>query len=269
MTETVLITGSSSGIGRETARYFADKGWNVVATMRTPENETELGELDNLLTTRLDVTDLESIDTAVAAGLERFGSIDALVNNAGYGAYGPLEATSREKIVRQFDTNVIGLFDVTRAVIPHFRQQGSGVIVNISSTGGRMTFPFGSLYHGTKWAVEGLSESLSFEMEAIGVKVKIVEPSLVATDFSGRSMDFSNDESLAEYQPMIGKVLAGFGGREPAQPIAIAEVIYEAVTDGEDTLRYPAGLDAHETIGGREAAGDMAFIAGLKDRFDI
>jgi NADP-dependent 3-hydroxy acid dehydrogenase YdfG len=142
----------------------------VVATMRTPEAETELTELDNVLVTQLDVTDNASIATAVAAAIERFGSIDALVNNAGYGSYGPLEATPTEKIRRQFDTNVMGLLETTKAVLPHFRAQHNGTIVNISSVGGRMTFPLGTLYHGTKWAVEGLSEALSFEMDVIGVK---------------------------------------------------------------------------------------------------
>jgi NAD(P)-dependent dehydrogenase (short-subunit alcohol dehydrogenase family) len=269
MTKTILITGASSGIGKATAKLFNEKGWNVIATMRTPANESELTELDNVLVTRLDVTDLASIDAAVAAGLDRFGSIDALVNNAGYGAYGPLEATSRDKVVRQFDTNVIGLLDVTKAVIPHFRAQGSGVIVNISSIGGRITFPFGSLYHGTKWAVEGLSEALSFEMEGIGVKVKIVEPGMIATDFGGRSFDFSNDESMAEYQEMVGKLMSGFGTGEPSQPIVVAEVIYTAVTDGEAKLRYPAGDDAHQLIGSRDQVGDMAFIAGQKAQMGL
>lgn len=269
MAQTLFITGSSSGIGKVTAAHFAEKGWNVVATMRNTDNGTELAALDNVLVTRLDVTDLDSIDSAVAAGLERFGSIDALVNNAGYGAAGPLEAIPRESIVRQFDTNIIGLLDTTKAVIPHFRAQGSGVIVNISSVGGRVTYPFFSLYHGTKWAVEGLSEALSFEMGAIGVKVKIVEPGLIATDFGGRSLDFSNDESLAEYQEMIGTVLAGFGSREASQPIVVAEVIYEAVTDGTDKLRYPAGEDAHATMAQRAATDDETFVAGIKARFGL
>ena len=131
MNKTVLITGASAGIGKETAKYFQEQGWNVIATMRTPEKEEELIALDNVMVTRLDVTDPDSINAAVAAGIEKFGQIDALVNNAGYGAYGPLEAFPRENIVRQFNTNVIGLLDVTRAVLPHFRENKSGTIVNI------------------------------------------------------------------------------------------------------------------------------------------
>ena len=271
MAQTVLITGSSSGIGKATARFFHDKGWNVVATMRTPDAETELSELDDVLVARLDVTDSESITAAVEAGIARFAAIDALVNNAGYGAYGPLEAFPMESIRRQFDTNVIGLLETTKAVLTHFRQRRAGTIVNISSIGGKVTFPLGTLYHGTKWAVEGLSEALSFELDAIGVKVKIVEPGLIDTDFGGRSFDFTNDESLEEYQGTVQTLFAGFGGedRQSSPPTVVAQVIYDAVTDGEAELRYPAGDDAHEIIGQREQVGDLAFIAGVKERFGL
>jgi NADP-dependent 3-hydroxy acid dehydrogenase YdfG len=157
MSKTILITGASSGIGKATAIHFQQQGWNVIATMRSPEKETELGALDNIHFERLDVLDLESINKAIQNGIQKFGKIDALVNNAGYGAYGPLESFPRENIIKQFNTNVIGLMDVTRAIIPHFRQNKDGVIVNISSIGGQMTFALGSLYHGTKFAVEGIS----------------------------------------------------------------------------------------------------------------
>ena len=176
MAQTILITGASSGIGKVTAKLFQEKGWNVIATMRTPEKEQELTQLDNVLVTRLDVTDEASIAQAVSAGVAQFGKIDVLLNNAGYGAYGPLEVFGLDSIRRQFDTNVVGLLAVTKAVIPHMRENKAGTIVNISSIGGQMTFPLGTLYHGTKFAVEGMSEALHFELEQFGVKVKIVEP---------------------------------------------------------------------------------------------
>jgi NADP-dependent 3-hydroxy acid dehydrogenase YdfG len=203
MNDTILITGASSGIGKTTARYFQERGWNVVATMRSPDRETELAALPNVIVTRLDVQDSASIRAAVAGGIARFGKIDVLLNNAGYGAYGPLEATPMEKIRRQFDVNVIGLLETTKAVLPHFRAKRSGTIINVSSVGGKMTFPLGTLYHGTKFAVEGLSEALSWEMGPIGVKVKIVEPGAIKTDFAGRSFDFSNDEAMVEYQSIV------------------------------------------------------------------
>ena len=271
MKKTILITGASSGIGKSTAKLFQDKGWNVIATMRTPEKETELNSLENVLVTRLDVLDSTSISDAVNLGIEQFGRIDVLLNNAGYGSYGPLEATPMEKIKRQFDVNVVGLLETTKAVIPHFRQNGSGIIINISSIGGKMTFPLGTLYHGSKFAVEGLSEALSFEMEAIGVKVKIVEPGMIKTDFGGRSFDFNNDESMVEYQETIGKLFASFGNvaESASEPTVVAEVIFQAATDGTGTLRYTAGEDAREIIANRKALDDETFIKGLKEQIGL
>lgn len=271
MSQTILITGASSGIGKETAKYFQSNGWNVIATMRSPENETELTALENTLVTKLDVVDLPSIESAVKAGIEKFGKIDVLVNNAGYGAYGTLESFPRENIIRQFNTNVIGLLDVTRALLPHFRANKSGVIINISSIGGKMTFPLGTLYHGTKFAVEGISESLSYEVEEFGGKVKIVEPGAIATDFGGRSLDFSSDDSQTEYQSIVQKIAAGmpefFKNASPAQ--VVAEVIYQAATDGSDQIRYTAGEDAKQIIASRAQTEDRPFIEGIKSQFGI
>ena len=271
MNKTVLITGASSGIGKASAKFFQEKGWNVIATMRTPEKEEELTQLDNVLVSRLDVLDLESIDNTIKAGIENFGKIDVLVNNAGYGAYGPLEAFKRESIVRQFNTNVIGLMDVTRAMLPHFRQNKDGIIINISSIGGKMTFPLGALYHGTKFAVEGISEALRFEMEAIGVKVKLVEPGMIATDFGGRSFDFQNDETMAEYQPVVGAVFQAFqsAGNNASPASLVAEVIHTAATDGESTLRYHAGADAEFLLDNRKKLSDADFTGLMKKQFGM
>ncbi|MEL7065068.1 MAG: SDR family NAD(P)-dependent oxidoreductase, partial [Bacteroidota bacterium] len=126
MSKTILITGASSGIGKSTAKLFQEKGWNVIATMRTPEKEEELNTLENVLVTRLDVLDLESIDSALAAGIAKFGQIDVVLNNAGYGLMGTFESAKRESIIRQFGVNVQGLFDVTQKTLPHFRANKSG-----------------------------------------------------------------------------------------------------------------------------------------------
>jgi NAD(P)-dependent dehydrogenase (short-subunit alcohol dehydrogenase family) len=202
MSQTVMITGASTGIGKASAILFADRGWNVVATMRNPEDGADLADRDGVLVTRLDLLDSGSIEAAVSAGLERFGGIDVLLNNAGYGAYRPLEATPMPVLRRQFDVNVFGLVQTTQAVLPTMRAQRSGVIVNVSSIGGRMTYPLGSLYHGSKWAVEGLSEALHYELSALGIRVKIVEPGGVNTDFGGRSFVFTTDPALTDYQPL-------------------------------------------------------------------
>jgi len=261
MSKTILITGASSGIGKATAIHFQQQGWNVIATMRSPEKETELNKLENTHLEKLDVLDLASIDKAINNGIQKFGQIDALLNNAGYGAYGPLETFPRENIIRQFNTNVIGLMDVTKAIIPHFRQNKNGVIVNISSIGGQMTFALGSLYHGTKFAVEGISESLHYEMAEIGVKVKIVEPGFIATDFGSRSFDFQAGD-VAEYQPIIGALMKQWQNPNNtiSPPSLVAEVIFNAVTDGTNQLRYRAGEDANFLLDTRKYMSDAEFF---------
>lgn len=270
MSSTILITGASTGIGKATALHFADAGWNVVATMRSPEKETDLVGRDNVLVTRLDVTDSESIHSAVAESMARFGAIDVLLNNAGYGAYGPLESFPMDRVRKQFDTNVIGLLEVTQAVLPHMRQARSGIVINVSSIGGQMTFPLGTLYHGTKFAVEGLSEALHFELEPLGIRVKLVQPGAIATDFGGRSFDFQPGE-IADYQPTIQKVFAGFGefGDKASPASLVAEVIWNAATDGKATLRYRAGADAEMLLTQRKAVDDETFIGGLKAQFKL
>lgn len=262
---TILITGASSGIGRATALRFQSEGWNVIATMRDP-SASDLGDLDNVLVTRLDVTDSASIEAAVNAGIDRFGTIDVLLNNAGYGAYGPLEAFSTDRIRRQFDTNVIGLLEVTKAVLPHMRARRAGTIVNISSIGGQITFPLGALYHGTKFAVEGLSEALHYELEPLGIRVRIVQPGMIKTDFGGRSFDFAMDDSLADYAPSAAAMGRLFGklAANPSSPEVVADVIWQAANETGDQLRFRAGADATDLLDRRKAQDDATFIGGLK-----
>ncbi|WP_379063781.1 SDR family oxidoreductase [Mesorhizobium sp. UC22_110] len=269
MSQTVLITGSSTGIGRETARLFQARGWNVIATMRAPESETELNRLDNVRVLRLDVTDEVSIRDAVAEGIGAFGSIDVLINNAGFGAYGPLEATSLETIRKQFDTNVVGLLAVTQAVVPHMRSRRCGTIVNISSMGGRVAFPLGSLYHGSKFAVEGLTEALSYELGAIGVRVKLVEPGMTKSDFGSRSLVFSSDESMPEYAELVKGTVEAFATLPAAETSDVAETIFAAATDDAERLRYPSGNDARMFIDMRREQDDETFARSLKRMFNM
>jgi short-subunit dehydrogenase len=273
MRNTILITGASSGIGKETSKLFQNKGWNVVATMRSPDKEQELTKLDNVLVTRLDVTDDISIKSAIDEGIKKFGKIEVLLNNAGYGAFGPLEASSKSRIERQFDTNVIGLLETTKAMLSHFRENRSGIIVNISSGAGKIAMPLGTLYHGTKFAVEGISEALQYELEPIGIKVKIVEPGVIATDFGGRSFDFANDEALQEYQPLVEKmmtVLSNEAVQAKGSPASVvADVIWEAVNDGTNTLRYTAGEDVKQYIAARTALSDEELFGVIKARIGL
>lgn len=263
---TILITGASSGIGKATALRFQFEGWNVIATMRDPASGADLAALDNVLVTRLDVTDSASIVTAVAEGLARFGRIDALLNNAGYGAYGPLEAFSTDRIRRQFDTNVIGLLEVTKAVLPEMRANRAGTIVNISSIGGQITFPLGTLYHGTKFAVEGLSEALHYELEPLGIRVRIVQPGMIRTDFGGRSFDFAMNETLSDYTP-TGQAMGRLFGKlaaKPSAPEVVADVIWQAVNEPGDQMRFRAGEDAEALLDRRKLEDDESFLGSIK-----
>ncbi|NVK13895.1 MAG: SDR family oxidoreductase [Rhodobacteraceae bacterium] len=264
--QTILVTGASSGIGKATAKHFQSKGWSVIATMRDPSGDTDLNGLENTLVTRLDVTDGASIREAIAQGIARFGKIDVLLNNAGYGAYGALEAFSMDRIRRQFDTNVIGLMEVTKAVLPHMRANRSGTIINISSIGGQITFPLGSLYHGTKFAVEGLSEALHYELEPLGIAVRIVEPGMIKTDFGGRSFDMAMDDNLPDYAPTAAAMGRVFGklSSSPSAPETVADVIWQAANDTTDRLRFRAGADAERLLDDRKAQDDATFIGGIK-----
>jgi NAD(P)-dependent dehydrogenase (short-subunit alcohol dehydrogenase family) len=263
---TILITGASSGIGKATALRFQSEGWNVIATMRDPAAGADLAALDNVLVTRLDVTEAASIEDAVTDGIARFGRIDVLLNNAGYGAYGPLEAFSIDRIRRQFDTNVIGLLEVTKAVLPHMRANRAGTIVNISSIGGQITFPLGTLYHGTKFAVEGLSEALHYELEPLGIRVRIVQPGMIRTDFGGRSFDFAMDDSLIDYAQTAAAMGRLFGkmAANPSAPEVVAGQIWTAVNETSPRLRFRAGQDAETLLDRRKLEDDEGFLGSIK-----
>ena len=225
MKKTALITGTSTGIGRATALYFQ---------LRTPAKETEPGQLPGVACIALDVTRPESIRQGLQAAIERFGKLDAVVNNAGYALNGPFEASTQEQIRRQFETNVFGLMEVCRQVLPHFRQNKAGVLVNVASMGGRLTFPLYSSYHSTKWAVEGFSESLHYELRPLGITVKIVEPGAIKTDFMDRSADVVTADGLPDYQALVDITTANYtaAGSNGAAPALVAESIFKAAADG-------------------------------------
>ena len=261
MSKTVLITGASSGIGRATALWFQKQDWNVAATMRSPEKETELSKLPNVLCVGLDVTDPTSITQAIDETLARFKTIEVVVNNAGYALVGPFEASTSEQIERQFATNLFGVMEVTRAILPYYREKRNGTIVNVTSMGGRITFPFYSLYHATKWAVEGFSESLLFELKPLGIRVKLVEPGPIKTDFYSRSMVLMNKLDLKAYDELITRAMLNMqeSGVKGASPEAVAKVIYSAAADNSWRLRYPVGSTAGLLLFLRRILPDRAF----------
>lgn len=266
MGKTVLITGASTGIGKASALLFQQKGWNVAATMRSPEKATDLAKLDNTICLRLDVTDPDSILQAVQETVRRFGAIDVVVNNAGYGLVGAFEAATKAQIERQFATNVFGLMDVTQAVLPHFRQRRQGVFVNVASIGGRLTFPLYSLYHATKWSVEGFSEALQYELRPFNIKVKIVEPGPIKTDFYERSAEILTKPDLNAYDQFAAKVLPNIekAGEQGSPPTKVAQIIYQASTENTWRLRYPAGDNAAALLLLRKLLPDFLFLGFIR-----
>jgi NAD(P)-dependent dehydrogenase (short-subunit alcohol dehydrogenase family) len=268
----VLITGASSGIGKAAAHLFAAKGWQVAATMRNPAAETELAAVPNVKIYALDVTDATSVTAAVAAVQADFGRIDVLVNNAGYGLVGPLETADEPTIMRQFQTNVFGVMRTIQAVTPLMRTQGHGVIINITSIGGLITLPFNSLYHAAKFAVDGLSESLNYELRPFGITVKVVAPGGVKTDFASRSLALTTTPGVPTiYDDAIAKVWAAFSTRMENQSTGeqIAEVIFQAATDGTGQIRYVAGPDAQQMYAGWKAMSNEDFFAMMNGNFGL
>jgi NADP-dependent 3-hydroxy acid dehydrogenase YdfG len=236
--KTILITGASSGIGMETAIYFAENGWNVAATMRNPQMTNEFEQYVNLKLYKLDVTNIESINHAIGNVLNTFGKIDVLFNNAGYALAGPFEAISDKEIRTQFETNLFGVMNVTRAVLPHFRKQGSGIILNTTSTGGTFTFPLYSIYNSTKWALEGFMEALQFELKPFNIVIKNLAPGAVKSEFTKNISFVSNPD----YDAYATKVQQNMIASYQQAPIArrVAKVVFKAATDNKFKLRYPA-----------------------------
>ncbi len=262
----VLITGASSGIGLATASTFIERGWRIAATMRNPADGVELAKHRQVRVLQLDVTDSSSVERAVAETLEHFGRIDSVVNNAGYGLFGPFETASDEQIQRQFATNVDGVFAVTRAVLPAMRRQGSGTIINVASLGGLIATPFFSLYNATKFAIVGFTESLSYELAPLGIRAKFIAPGGVATDFAGRSLTRTFADGDPAYGNSLSKAMAALNARRTnySSPEFIAEIIFEAATDGADQVMYLAGQDAEQAYSLLRGASEAQKLAMVR-----
>jgi NAD(P)-dependent dehydrogenase (short-subunit alcohol dehydrogenase family) len=271
MKKTILITGTSSGIGKAAVFIFAQNGWNVVAAQRTPEKETSFSGLPNVLLVQMDVTDQDSIVKGFKKGIEAFGRLDIVVNNAGFGVDGVFEAMTDEIIEKQFNTNVFGLMRVTREAIRHMRTVGGGTIIQISSMGGKMTFPLYSIYHSTKFAVEGFTESLHYELAPFDIRLKLIEPGLTATEFTGRSRVFVKPEEDTAYNDYLTKfsVAAEKAMKGAEKPEVIAREIYRAATDGRETLRYPVGAPSPMLIRLRKLLSDKFFFKMVKATYKL
>jgi NAD(P)-dependent dehydrogenase (short-subunit alcohol dehydrogenase family) len=264
---TIFITGTSSGLGRASAKLFSARGWTVIATMRTPSKETELAALPNVVLLALDITDQQQIAEAASRALGR-GEVDVVFNNAGYGMAGPLEGVTDEQMLRMVHTNLMGPIRVTKAFTPYFREKRAGLFINTTSIGGLITVPLNSMYHATKWALEGWSEGMAFELSQFGIGLKIIEPGGMKTDFFTRSFDAGRHPA---YDALVNQVMNAI--TDPKQmetystPEQIAEVVYEAATDGKDQLRYVAGADAKATYATRLQIGDEAFRKAIAQQF--
>lgn len=269
MAKTIFITGASSGLGKATAQLFQRKGWNVIATMRTPEKETVLTQLENVTLLPLDVTRPEQIQNCIARATA-IGKIDVVFNNAGHGLTGPLETYSDEQITGILNTNLLAVIRITQAFIPYFRQQGGGLFINTSSMGGMTAFPFSSLYHAAKWGLEGFAESMSFELSKFNIGIKNLLPGGIRTDYVGRSMAHGIKD-IPAYQTIVDQANNLLNSlMQPENltpPEIIAEVVWEAATDGKDQLQYIAGEDGKQLYESRKAMGAAAFRAHFDQMF--
>jgi NAD(P)-dependent dehydrogenase (short-subunit alcohol dehydrogenase family) len=272
----VLITGCSSGIGRATAAGLATAGWTVYATARRPETLADL-EARGCRTLALDVTDEASMSAAVAAVEEAEGAVGVLVNNAGYSQSGAVETVPMERARAQFETNVFGLVRMCQLVLPGMREQGFGKIVNVSSMGGRFTFPGGGLYHATKHAVEALSDALRFEVRGFGVDVILIEPGLIRTGFSDTAVGRMEagepaDGPYAEFNRHVAAATASVYERGPlarlgGPPEAVARTIEKAIGARRPRARYTVTPSARALIAQHAVLPDAAWDAMMRTQF--
>jgi NAD(P)-dependent dehydrogenase (short-subunit alcohol dehydrogenase family) len=271
-----LITGCSSGIGHATAEHLAARGWKVYATARRTESIADLGER-GCKTLALDVTDEGSMQAAVTAVEDAEGAVGALVNNAGYSQSGALETLPLDRLRAQFETNVFGLVRMCQLVLPGMRRQGAGRIVNVSSMGGRLTFPGGGAYHGTKHAVEALSDALRFEVRGFGIDVVVIEPGLIKTRFgetAAGSIDAApatGDDPYADFNAAVGTATAqvydGPLARLGGGPETVARAIERAISSRRPKTRYKVTPSARLALAQRRLLPDRAWDAFLRTQF--
>jgi len=274
ISKAVLITGCSTGIGRATAEHLAARGWNVYATARKPESIADL-TARGCKTLALDVCDDASMRAAVATVERAEGSVGVLINNAGYGLEGAFEEVPMADIRRQFETNVFGLVAMTKLVLPAMRRQRWGRIVNLSSMGGRLTFPGGAYYHATKHAVEALSDALRFEVKGFGIDVIVIQPGPIKTAFGDTavgSIAMPPNSPYASFNVVLEKQIreAYEGGpmaRFAAPPKAVAEAIEKAITAKNPKTRYKVTLAARVLMALRQILPDRAFDTFLRTQF--
>ena len=274
ISKAVLITGCSTGIGRATAEHLAARGWNVYATARKPESIADLAS-QGCKTMALDVCDDASMRAAVETVERAEGAVGVLVNNAGYGLEGAFEEVPMTDIRRQFETNVFGLIAMTKLVLPAMRRQRWGRVVNMSSMGGKLTFPGGAYYHATKYAVESLSDALRFEVKGFGIDVIVIQPGPIKTRFGDTATGIipaPKDSPYAAFNLALEKQIrelyeGGPMARFAAPPEAVAEAVEKAITAANPKTRYKVTLAARFLMGLRRILPDRAFDSFLRTQF--
>lgn len=238
--KTILVTGASSGIGKATAILFSEKGWNVAAIVRNPRGVQDLEMRKNMKIYQADVRNRDHIQTCIEQILKDFKKIDVVINNAGIYTTGPLELTTDEIVDNIVDTNIKGVMNVTKAILEHFRENKAGMIVNVSSIAGRAAFPFQSVYHASKWAIEGLSESLRYELKPLHIQVKVVEPGMVRTNIYDSVLNIPFEEYPDDYRENFhswhNSLMKNY--ENGYCPELDAKTIFNAVNDGRSRLRY-------------------------------
>jgi NAD(P)-dependent dehydrogenase (short-subunit alcohol dehydrogenase family) len=275
--KTAVVTGSASGIGFETSLLLAKNGFNTYATVRDIDKAKTIRDISNkhelpITVMELDVTRDKSVSDAIDKIIDKENKrIDVLVNNAGYGQGGALEDDSMDEIKSLFETNLFGAIRVMKAVLPFMRKQQSGIIANISSIGGRIGFPFGTAYHGTKFALEGISESMRYETEPFGIKVILIEPGVIRTNFAsnyriGQKAADPNSPYLSILQAMQ-KAFERYSGQETTQPEEVAKVILKAVTSDNPEIRYVIGNDAIQLMEAKKRMSDLEFEGLINQQF--
>jgi len=263
---TVLITGCSSGFGKASAMHFLAHGWNVIATMRSP-NTGLFESSERLLVAPLDVTKPQSVSDASSTGIAHFGRIDVVVNNAGVGMFGAHEAVPDAVIRQVFETNTFGVMTMNRAILPHMRERGSGTIINVTSSVGIAPMPLVAAYAASKYAIEGFSEALAHEVGMFGIRVKIVQPGLApSTSFAANSGDRAEKMIPPAYADYAGRYLKSMQEYPTAYTSAedVAEAVHRAATDGSDQLRYPAGADSVMLAELRGSLPEQEFLTRIR-----
>lgn len=265
MSKTIFITGSSQGLGKTTAKLFANKGWTVIATMRNPEKETELTQLPNVHLLKLDISNAKQIIEVVAEA-EKISPIDVLFNNAGFGLAGPLEGTSEEQIVKLINTNLLGSILLTKAFIPYFKRKYSGTIITTTSSTAYIPYPFIAVYEATKAALENWSASMSYELNGFGINIKTVVPGYMQTNF-GQNGEFAVHQDYQEdFNKYVGVLMSEIGSISDS-PDVIAEVVFTAATDNKKQISYIAGNHAIKEVEWLESVGKEVVLQTMQKRF--